>query len=50
MMPALFTEINVPGNLTNAQVDALEGLEIDVVAHAIQASGMTDAADAWSKW
>lgn len=50
MMPALFTEIVVPGNLTNTQVDALEGLEIDVVAHAIQASGMESAADAWSKW
>lgn len=47
-MPALFTEITVPGNLNNDQVATLEGLTIDVEAHAIQATGFANADLAWA--
>ena len=47
---AIFTGIEIPGEgLDNAQIATLEGLQIDVVAHAVQADGFTDAADAWRK-
>lgn len=46
-LPALFTKIIVPESLTNEQLGTLEGLEINVVAHAIQADGFDTAADAW---
>ena len=46
-LPALFTTIIVPESLTNEQLKTLEGLKIDVVAHAIQADGFDTAADAW---
>ena len=49
-LAAIFTGIEIPGEgLDNAQIATLEGLQIDVVAHAVQADGFTDAADAWSK-
>ena len=47
-LEALFTEIKVPSNLTNEQLATLEGLEINVVAHAIQADGFADANAAWA--
>ncbi len=50
VLDPLFTHFTLPGTFTNTDVDSLEGLQIDVVAHAIQADGMTDAADAWSKF
>lgn len=48
----LFTKITVPGEITNDQLKELAGLEIDVVAHAIQADGFEEkdgktADDAW---
>lgn len=46
----LFTHIRVPAEATNAQIAALEDLEIDIVAHAMQADGFATAADAWAKW
>ena len=43
----LFTHIKLPGEgLTNAELAMLEGVEIDVVAHAIQAEGFNGDADA----
>lgn len=46
----LFTAITMPGTATNAQIEALEELQIDIVAHAIQADGFADAAAAWAAW
>lgn len=47
ILPAVFEKIIVPESLTNAQLETLEGLKIDVVAHAIQADGFDTADDAW---
>ena len=47
-LPALFTEITVPGEITNEQLESINGLAIDVVAQAIQADGFEDAAAAWA--
>lgn len=60
-LPALFTGIKVPGEVTNEQLETLvtygedeagatvikDQFEIDVVAHAIQTAGFADATDAW---
>lgn len=48
-LDALFDSITVPGTITNDQLKTIEGMTITVNAYAIQADGMTDAADAWSK-
>ena len=40
-LPALFTGITVPGDYDNAAIEALSGLKIDVIAHAIQSAGFT---------
>ena len=42
----LFTEIEMPGNLTNEQIAMLNNMEIQVVAHAMQADGFEGDADA----
>ena len=47
VLPSLFTTISVPNSLTNAQLETLTGLQINVVAHAIQADGFDTADDAW---
>lgn len=47
-LPALFTTLAIPGELTNAEIATLEGMEIKVVAHAIQSSGFADAGAAWA--
>lgn len=47
-LDALFDQIVVPGNITNDQLATIDGLEIDVVAYAIQADGFEDAAAAWA--
>lgn len=44
----LFTKIKVPGEVDNAGMENLKGVEITVVAHAVQAEGFTDAAEAWT--
>ena len=44
----LFTTINVPAELDNEAMAALNNLTIDVEAHAIQAAGFADAAAAWT--
>lgn len=49
-LTAIFTDIELPGTLTNDQIADLNGLEIKVVAHAIQADGFANAAAAWGAW
>lgn len=46
-LDALFDQIVVPGNITNAQLASIDGLKINIVAYAIQADGFADAAAAW---
>ena len=47
-LDALFTEIKVPGEYTNEQIAVLDGMTIDVQAHAIQAAGFANADAAWT--
>lgn len=47
-LPALFTGIKVPETWTNDDLAALGNIEINIVAHAIQADGFTDANAAWA--
>ena len=44
----LFTKIVVPGDITNEQLATIAGLEIKIVANAIQADGFADANAAWN--
>ena len=52
----LFTEIEMPQNLTNTQLDYLKNVQINVIAHAIQSEGFTAEngnsamANAWAAW
>ena len=46
----LFNTIKVPGTATNAQIAALSDMEINIIAHAMQADGFATADDAWAKW
>ena len=46
-LPALFTTLTVPGAVTNEEIAHLQDMVISVEAHAIQADGFTNAADAW---
>lgn len=46
----LFQTIEIPGYLTNKEVNALEGIEITVKAEAIQADGFATADKAWESW
>ena len=46
----LFNTIKVPGTATNEQIAALSNMEINIIAHAIQADGFATADDAWAKW
>ena len=43
----LFEEVVIPGEIDNDNLAALEGIEINVVAHAIQAAGFDTADEAW---
>lgn len=49
-LPALFTGIKVPETWTNDDLAALGNIEINIVAHAIQADGFDNADDAWAKF
>ena len=44
-LPALFTKIKIPGEVTNEELATLEELEINVIAHAIQADGFVAEGD-----
>ena len=47
-LPALFTGIKVPETWTNDDLAAFGNIEINIVAHAIQADGFDNADDAWA--
>lgn len=47
-LPALFTQIKIPQELTNTELATLENLKIDIVANAIQADGFANADAAWA--
>lgn len=47
-LPPLFTDIVVPEDIDNEDLVKLEELEINVIAHAIQADGFADADEAWA--
>ncbi len=50
VLPDLFETITLPGAVDNAALAKLAEVEVNVVAHAIQADGFDDAAEAWSNW
>ena len=47
-LSAVFETITVPDVLTNDQLQTLDELQINVVAHAIQADGFESATEAWT--
>ena len=47
-LPALFTTLTVPGEVTNDEIAYLAGMNITVEAHAIQAAGFADVDAAWN--
>ena len=50
-LDALFDTITLPGDeIGNEQMDMLEGIEINVVAHAMQKDGFDTADAAWASW
>lgn len=49
-LPALFTKIIMPDGVNGTQIATLEEMEVNIVAHAIQADGFVSAADAWENW
>ncbi len=44
----LFTELTIPGEIQMENLESLEGFEIDIVGHAIQANGFASANAAWT--
>ena len=44
----LFEEIKIPGEITKEQLANLQGVSINIVAHAIQAEGFAGADEAWA--
>ena len=47
-LPALFTEITIPSNLTSEQYTSLAECSVVVVAQAVQAAGFNDAQEAFT--
>ena len=47
-LDALFDSITMPGSITNAQLDTIEGMTITVNAYAIQADSFANADAAWA--
>ena len=47
VLPALFTTITLPTDMTNELIQNLEDVDITVTAEAIQADTFADADDAW---
>ncbi len=50
VLPALFTHVVIPGELTNDQIINLEDFSLNVTAHAIQADGFSTADQAWQNF
>ena len=48
VLDALFDTVTVPSTMTGEQLATIAALEITVEAHAIQATGFTNADDAWT--
>ena len=48
VLPAVFTEISLPEHVTGEQLAELNNFQITVIAEAIQAGSLANAADAWS--
>lgn len=46
-LPALFTEVVIPGSVNNIELANLQNFDITIVAHAIQTAGFDNAAEAW---
>lgn len=46
----LFTNVVIPGFLTNAEIDMLDEMEISIIAQAIQSAGFGSADEAWAQW
>ena len=44
----IFEKVNVPSFITNNDLAKIDGMKIEVVAHAIQADGFADADAAWA--
>lgn len=49
-LEALFTEFTMPSDIDADDLASLEDLEINVIAHAIQADGFDTAEEAWAAW
>ena len=49
-LEALFTHIIVPKTIKNTDIEKLAEMQINVVAHAIQADGFETADEAWAAW
>lgn len=47
VLEPLFTELTVPGEVEAADLEKLADLEINVIGHAIQASGLATPEEAW---
>lgn len=47
-LDALFDQVVVPGEITNEQLDTIDGMTINVKAYAIQADGFANADAAWA--
>ena len=48
VLPALFTTLKVPGEITTKQLQTIQDMTIEVVGHAIQTTGFADAEEAWT--
>ena len=47
MLDALFKTFTVPGEITGEELKTIQGMQITVTGHAIQAAGFDDADAAW---
>lgn len=50
VLEPLFTSVVIPGEIDNEHLAYLSGVEIEVVAQAIQAAGFDTADAAWEAW
>ena len=48
VLTPLFTNFTAPGELTNEDLKKIEGFEIKVIGHGIQATGFKSADEAWN--
>ena len=48
VLTPLFTKFTAPGEITNEDLKKIEGFEIKVIGHGIQAAGFKSADEAWN--